>query len=45
MKDVGAILGISLRTVAYHKYRMWEKLGIKTDAELFRYALNNHVIV
>ena len=24
MKDVGAILGISLRTVAYHKYRMWK---------------------
>jgi len=45
MKEVGDILGISLRTVAYHKYRMWEKLGIKTDAELVRYAMNNHVIV
>ena len=45
MKEVGDILGISKRTVAYHKYRMWEKLGIKTDAELVRYAMNNHVIV
>jgi len=45
MKEVGDILGISLRTVAYHKYKMWEKLGIKTDAELVRYAMNNHIVV
>jgi len=45
MKEVGDILSISKRTVAFHKYKMWKKLGTKNDAELFRYAVNNHVIV
>ena len=45
MKEVASILGISTRTVAWHKYRIWETLGIKTSAELVRYAINNHMIV
>jgi len=45
MKEVADILSISTRTVAFHKYKMWEKLGIKSDAELILYAKNNHMIV
>jgi DNA-binding CsgD family transcriptional regulator len=32
------------RTVAYHKYRMMEVLGAKSNAELIKYAVRNHVV-
>jgi DNA-binding NarL/FixJ family response regulator len=38
-KEVGIILNISPRTVSFHKYDIMERLGIKTDAELLRYAM------
>ena len=44
MKEVGSILGMSPRTVAFHKYRIMEILGIRCDADLVRYALRNHMI-
>jgi DNA-binding NarL/FixJ family response regulator len=44
MKEVGAVLNMSTRTVAYHKYRMMEVLGAKSGADLVKYALRNHVV-
>jgi DNA-binding NarL/FixJ family response regulator len=44
MKEVADILSVSIRTVAFHKYRMKEVLGAKSDAELFRYAIRNHMV-
>lgn len=44
MKEVAAILGLCTRTVAFHKYNVRVKLGIKTDAELVMYAMKNHVV-
>ena len=44
MKEVGSILNMSTRTVAFHKYRIMEILGIRCDADLVRYALRNHMI-
>lgn len=44
MKEVGGILKMSTRTVAYHKYRMMEVLGAKSNAELIKYAVRNHMI-
>lgn len=38
MKEVGAVLGISARTVAHHKYTMMRTLGIESNAELIHYA-------
>jgi PAS domain S-box-containing protein len=38
-KEIAVILSISTRTVEFHKYRMMEYLGIKTSAELVRYAV------
>lgn len=38
MKEVGAVLGITTRTVAFHKYRMMETLGVRSSAELVRFA-------
>ena len=39
MKEVGAILNISARTVEFHKYRIMELLGVKTNAELVQQAI------
>jgi DNA-binding NarL/FixJ family response regulator len=44
MKEVGGILNMSTRTVAYHKYRMMEVLGAKSNAELVKYAIRNHMV-
>jgi DNA-binding NarL/FixJ family response regulator len=38
-KEIGAILGISSRTVETHKYQMMEVLGLKTSAQLVHHAL------
>ena len=39
MKEVAAILKLTVRTVAFHKYRMMRLLHIKTNAELVRFAV------
>ena len=44
MKEVGGILNMKARTVAYHKYRMMEVLGAKSSAELVKYAVRNHIV-
>jgi DNA-binding NarL/FixJ family response regulator len=44
MKEVGSILHMATRTVAFHKYRMMETLGAKSNADLVRYAVRNHLI-
>ena len=43
MKEVGDILDVSAKTVAFHKYRIMEVLGAKNNAELVRYAIRNHM--
>ena len=40
-KEIASILNISSRTVEFHKYRMMEDLGIKSVAELIRYAIKH----
>jgi DNA-binding CsgD family transcriptional regulator len=44
MKEIAEILHISVRTVLFHKYRIMELLGAKSNAELVRYAVRNHII-
>jgi DNA-binding NarL/FixJ family response regulator len=44
MKEVGAILDLTPRTVAFHKYRMMEQLRVKTSAELVTYAVKAGVV-
>jgi DNA-binding NarL/FixJ family response regulator len=45
MKEIGDILDVSTKTVAFHKYRIMEMLGAKNNAELVRYAIRNHMLV
>jgi DNA-binding CsgD family transcriptional regulator len=44
MKEVGGILNMAPRTVAYHKYRIMRILGVKNNAELVKYAIRNHIV-
>jgi len=43
MKEVGAILNMATRTVAFHKYRIMQALGAKSSADLVKYAVKNHI--
>lgn len=43
MKQVGAELGIAARTVAFHKYRMMETLGLRSSAELVAFAVEHRL--
>ena len=44
MKEVAAILDVTPRTVAFHKYTMMEQLNIRTGAELIQYAIKNSIV-
>lgn len=44
MKEVAAVLNLTTRTVAFHKYRLMHHLHLKNDAEVVQYALNRHII-
>jgi DNA-binding NarL/FixJ family response regulator len=39
LKEVGAALKISVKTVEFHKYRIMNHLGIRTNAEMTKYAV------
>lgn len=43
-RETASVLKISPRTVEYHKYRLMEDLGIKTVADLIKYAINNGIV-
>jgi len=43
MKEVASILNMSTRTVAFHKYRIMELLRAKSNADLVKYAIRNHI--
>jgi DNA-binding NarL/FixJ family response regulator len=44
MKEVAAVLNLTPRTVAFHKYRMMEQLRVKSTAELIQYAVKHHIV-
>jgi DNA-binding NarL/FixJ family response regulator len=44
MKQVAALLNVTPRTVAFHKYRMMEQLNIHSSAELIQFAVVHHIV-
>jgi len=44
MKEVGAILSLTTRTVAFHKYRIMEVLNIRSNAELIQFAVRSNLV-
>jgi len=43
-KEIASTLNISPRTVEYHKYQMMRDVGIKTVADLIRYAIKHNIV-
>lgn len=44
MKEAADILGITPRTVAFHKYRTMEAFNLKSNAELIRFVIREGII-
>jgi DNA-binding NarL/FixJ family response regulator len=44
MKEIGAALQLSARTVETHKYQMMQALGVDSTAELVKYAIEHHLL-
>lgn len=42
-KEIASQLGISARTVEYHKYKAMDGLGLRTTAELIRYTVREEL--
>jgi len=45
MKEVASILKVAPRTVAFHKYRIMQDLGFKTNADLIQFAVKHRIVV
>jgi DNA-binding NarL/FixJ family response regulator len=43
-KEIAARLHVSPRTVEFHKYRIMDELGLRTTAELGRYAARHGIV-
>jgi DNA-binding NarL/FixJ family response regulator len=44
LKEIGAILNVSPRTIEFHKYRIMDELGLRTTGELTQYAIKHGLI-
>jgi DNA-binding NarL/FixJ family response regulator len=44
MKEVAAVLRVSARTVAFHKYRMMEQLEVHSTAALIQFAVREGLV-
>lgn len=44
IKEIAFTLGVSEKTVATHRTRMLNKMGLSSNRELFQYALRHHLI-
>jgi DNA-binding CsgD family transcriptional regulator len=44
MREIGARLDITTRTVAFHKYRLMAKFSLHSTAELVQLAIRRRII-
>jgi len=44
-KEIAGILNVSVQTVAFHKHQIMEKLGLRSTAELTKYAIQEGLVV
>jgi len=43
-KEIAAELSLSIKTISTYRYRILEKMGMKSNAELTRYAIENKLV-
>ena len=44
MRQVGALLEISARTVAFHKYQLMQEHGLKTHSDVVMFAIKHRIV-
>ena len=44
VSDVARALGLSVKTISTYRTRVLDKLGMKSNAELMRYAIENSLM-
>ena len=44
MKEAAAELQLAARTIAFHKYRIMEEYGLKTNCDLIKFAMKQNVV-
>jgi DNA-binding NarL/FixJ family response regulator len=44
MKEVAAVLNVTTRTVAFHKYRIMEEFNLRNNSDLVRFAIKEHLL-
>jgi DNA-binding NarL/FixJ family response regulator len=44
MKETAKTLGITPRTVAFHKYRIMQQLSLRSSAELVQFAVRRRIV-
>jgi len=44
MKEAAAVLHVTPRTVAFHKYKIMEEFELKTNSDLLRFAIRERII-
>ena len=44
MREAADVLHVATQTIAFHKYKMMEAFGLKTNSDLFRFAIKEGVI-
>jgi DNA-binding NarL/FixJ family response regulator len=45
MKEAAGVLNVAPRTVAFHKYRVMQDFGFKTNADLIQFAVKSRIVV
>jgi two-component system, NarL family, invasion response regulator UvrY len=45
VKEIANTLSLSVKTVSTHRAHILEKLKLKNNAEIMRYALENHIAI
>ena len=43
-KEIAALLSVSPKTISTHRSRMLQKLGLRTNADLVRYVIENRLV-
>lgn len=44
MKEIASVLGVSEKTVEFHKYHIMKSCNLRSNAELVLFALKNGLI-
>ena len=44
LREAAALLNITPRTIAFHKYKVMRELGLKTNADLIRFAVKRQIV-